>query len=102
AARIENTFFSRNPSLPQQVDVPIFVADSPNTNVYHNTVIARGSYPNAIEYRFNSTPGTNIKNNRTDGAIVPRDGATGTLAGNLTNAALSHFVNLTSGDLHLV
>ena len=99
---IQNNMFYRDPGLAQQVDVPILVADSPGTKVYHNTVLTRGSYGNAIEYRFASTTGLDIKNNLSDSAIQARDGATATLGGNLTNAALSYFVNPTAGDLHLV
>jgi len=99
---IANNFFYRDPTLPQSVDVAIFVADSPNTKVLHNTIISRGSYPNAIEYRFASTTGLQIANNLTDGAIQARDGATATVTGNNTSANLSWFVNATVGDLHLV
>src|SRR5262245_49092395 len=99
---IENNMFYRDPNLANEVDAPIYVADSPGTRIYHNTLIARGSYPNAIEYRFASSSGLDIKNNLTDGAIQARDGATGTVAGNMTAAGLSLFVNPVAGDLHLV
>jgi hypothetical protein len=99
---IRNNFFYRDTGLASSVDVPIYVADSPGTQIYHNTVIAQGTYPNAIEYRFASSSGIDIRNNLTDGAIVARDGATATQSGNVTNAALSLFVNPTAGDLHLV
>jgi hypothetical protein len=99
---IRNNFFYRDPSLPQSVDVPIMVADSPNTKVYHNTLISRGSYANAIEYRFGSTTGVDIRNNLADAGIQSRSGATGTVNGNITNASLNWFVNPTAGDLHLL
>jgi hypothetical protein len=99
---IANNMFYRDPNLPHDVDVPIYVADSPGTRVYHNTLIARGSYFNAIEYRYASATAIDIKNNLTDGGIQARDGASGTLAGNVTSAALSLFVNPAAGDLHLV
>ncbi|MBI3467512.1 MAG: tandem-95 repeat protein [Planctomycetes bacterium] len=99
---IRNNFFYRDANLPNAVDVPIMVADSPNTQVYHNTVINQGSYSNAIEYRFASSSGLDIKNNLTNRAITSRNGATATLGGNVTNASLSLFVNPTAGDLHLV
>ncbi len=52
---VSNNFFYRDSNLAEEVDVAIFVADSPNTKVLHNTIISRGSYPNAIEYRFAAT-----------------------------------------------
>lgn len=99
---IQNNFFYRDANLSQQVDVPIYVGDSPNTKVYHNTTIVQGSYPYAIEYRFASTTGTDIKNNLTDGGYRARDGAVGSLGGNIATATLSMFVSPATGDLHLV
>jgi hypothetical protein len=99
---IENNFFYRDANLASDVDVPIYVADSPGTKIYHNTLIARGSYPNAIEYRFASSTGIDIKNNLTDGVIVARDAASATAAGNMTSATLALFVNPAAADLHLI
>jgi hypothetical protein len=99
---IANNTFYRDPSLPQDIDVPIMVADSPNTKVLHNTVITRGDYPNAIEYRFASSNGLQIRNNLSDAGIQARDGAAATVSGNTTNAQLNWFVNPTAGDLHLL
>ena len=99
---VRNNFFYRDAGLASDADVPVSVADSPNTKVYHNTLISQGTYPNAIEYRFGSTTGTDIRNNLSDGAIVARDGATGTQAGNVDNALMSMFANPSAGDLHLV
>ena len=100
-AILNNTFY-RDADLTNAVDVPILVADSPNTKVYHNTIIIRGSYPNAIEYRYRSSTNLEIKNNLCDGAIQARDGAAAVLGGNLTKAELKLFVNPAAGDLHLV
>jgi hypothetical protein len=83
------------------VDVTIMVADSPNTNILHNTVLNQGSYPNAIEYRFASSTGLQIRNNLTDAGIQARTGASATVSGNTTNASLNWFVNPAAGDLHL-
>ena len=94
-----NNFVYRE--TPQQVDTSINVWDSPGTRVLHNTVIQNGTYPNAIEYRFGSTTGVVIENNLTDGAIVARDGATGTVVSNLTEASPDLFVDASAGDLHL-
>src|SRR5262249_42874519 len=52
-------------------------------------------------YRFATTTGVEIRYNLTDAAIVSRDGATGTVAGNITNAQPTWFVNAAVGDLHL-
>ena len=82
-------------------DVPVAVFDSPQTKVYHNTILLSGSYPNAIEYRFPRTTGLDIKNNLSDGGIVARDGASASVGTNITNATSSFFVNATAGDLHL-
>jgi hypothetical protein len=64
-------------------------------------VILNGDYPNAIEYRFAVTAGVQILYNLTDAATVSRDGATGTVAGKVSNAQPSWFVNEAVGDLHL-
>jgi hypothetical protein len=42
-----------------------------------------------------------IRYNLTDGAVQQRDGATGTVANNVTGAQSSWFVNAATGDLHL-
>ena len=94
-----NNFVYRE--TPQQVDTSINVWDSPGTRVLHNTVVQNGTYPNAIEYRFVTTTGVVIENNLTDGAIAARDGATGTVVSNLTDASPDLFVDAAAGDLHL-
>jgi hypothetical protein len=99
---ITNNVFYRDPGLPQAVDVPIYVGDSPGTKIFHNTVLVRGSYPNAIEYRFPSTTGLVIKNNLTDARILARDGAKGEVAGNNIAAKTTWFVDVANGDLHLL
>jgi hypothetical protein len=82
-------------------DAAIYVADSPNTQVIHNTILISRSYPNPIEYRFGHTTGVLIANNVLDGVIAARDGATGTVHGNFTNATAALFISPTTGDLHL-
>ena len=96
---IANNFIYKTSSIAP--DVPIAVFDSPQTKVYYNTVLVNGGYPNAIEYRFSRTTGVDIKNNLLDAAITARDGATATVANNITNALSALFVNPTAGDLHL-
>lgn len=96
---VRNNFFHRSSS--QSGDVGITINNSANTKVLHNTVILSGTYPNAIEYRFPATTGLEIRYNLTDGVVQSRDGATGTVSNNVTNAQPSWFVNGAAGDLHL-
>ena len=96
---IANNFLYKTSSV--NPDVAIAVFDSPQTQVYFNTILMNGGYPNAIEYRFSRTIGIDIKNNLTDANIVSRDGASGTVSNNIVNATLNMFVNPASGDLHL-
>ena len=96
---IANNFMYKTGNIAP--DVPIAVFDSPQTKVYYNTILLNGGYPNAIEYRFSGTTGVDIKNNLTDGSIVARDGASGSVGNNVTNATSSLFTNSAAGDLHL-
>jgi hypothetical protein len=96
---IRNNMIYRSAS--QGGDVGIHVADSPGTQVLHNTVILSGTYSSAIEYRFGGASGLDIRNNLTDAGITRRDGATATLTGNVTTATAALFVNPAGGDLHL-
>jgi hypothetical protein len=82
-------------------DSAIYVADSPNTQVLHNTILIPRTYANPIEYRFSHTTGVVIANNVLDGAIAARDGSTGSVSGNYTNSSAALFVNPAAGDLHL-
>ena len=82
-------------------DSAIYVADSPGTQVLHNTILISRTYANPIEYRFPHTTGVVIANNVLDGSVRARDGATGSVSGNYTNAAAALFVNPAAGDLHL-
>jgi hypothetical protein len=96
---IANNFIYKTSSIGP--DVPIAVFDSPQTKVYYNTILVNGGYPNAIEYRFSRTTGVDIKNNLTDASIISRDGASGFVSNNVTNATSNMFVNPATGDLHL-
>jgi hypothetical protein len=96
---VRNNFFHRSSS--QDGDVAIVINHSPGAQVLHNTILLNGTYKNAIEYRFSDTTGTVIKNNLTDAAIQSRDGATGTIAGNLTTAVAPWFVNASHGRFSL-
>jgi hypothetical protein len=82
-------------------DSGIYVGDSPNTQVLHNSIFLSGTYANAIEYRFAHTTGVVIANNVLDGRVQARDGATGSISGNYTTATPALFVNAAAGDLHL-
>jgi hypothetical protein len=94
---VRNNFIYR--SVPG--DAAISVADSPNTQVLHNTILISGTYPNPIEYRFADTTGVTIANNALDGAIASRDGAAATVTGNYTTATVAMFMNAPAGDLHV-
>jgi hypothetical protein len=96
---VRNNVFHR--SSAQSGDVGIVVNNSAGTRVLHNTVILSGTYPNAIEYRFPATTGVDIRHNLTDAAVRQRDGASATVAGNVTGAAPVWFVDADGGDLHL-
>jgi len=95
---VRNNFIYRN--VPG--DVAIYIADSPDTQVLHNTILISHTYSNPIEYRFANTTGVQILNNVLDGVIAARDGATATVAGNYANATGALFVNAAAGDLHLL
>lgn len=96
---IRNNFFYRSGSTSG--DVGIAVWESPGTEVYNNTVILSGTYPNAIEYRFN-TSNVAIRGNLCDAAINDR-GHTGTttVSNNVVNAQSAWFVDAARGNLRL-
>ena len=96
---VRNNFIYRAPTVAG--DSAVYVADSPGTQVLHNSILVSGTYPNPIEYRFGHTTGTVIANNVLDGRIAARDGATGTVSGNYTSGSAALFVNPEAGDLHL-
>jgi len=96
---VRNNFFHR--SAGQSGDVGIVLNNSAGTKVLHNTVVLSGTYSNAIEYRFAATTGVEIRGNLCDSLVRLRDGASGTVAGNITNAQAGWFVDAAAGDLHL-
>jgi hypothetical protein len=63
---VKNNFISRT----IVGDSAIYVADSPNTQVLHNSIFIAGTYANPIEYRFPHTTGVVIANNVLDGNIA--------------------------------
>ncbi len=94
---IRNNFIYRSMSG----DSAIYLADSPDTQVLHNSIFISGTYGSPIEYRFPHTARVVIANNVLDGNIASRDGATGSVVGNYTSAVAGFFVNPSTGDLHL-
>jgi hypothetical protein len=96
---IRNNFVYRAGSVAGDAAIGVF--DSPNTQVLHNTIFVSGGYPSPIEYRFANTTGVVIRNNLLDGAVQARDGASGSVSGNVTTASAALFVNPSQGDLHL-
>ena len=94
---VRNNFFHR--TKHQSGDVGITINNSPRAKVLHNTVILNGTYPNAIEYRFPATTDVEIRYNLTDAVVQLRDGASGTISQNVTNAEPAWFS--VAGDLHL-
>lgn len=98
---IRNNMIYHAASTGQFADVSIYLVESPGTQIYNNTIFMENSYPQSIEYRFMSTSNVLIVNNLTNKPIIARDGATGTVSSNVTNASSSWFVNPTQGNLHL-
>ncbi len=97
---IRNNFIVRSAGMGGDVAIGVF--DSPGTRVVHNTVLMNGQYANAIEYRFADTTNVSIVNNLSDRGAQARNGATGSLAGNVWTASPSWFAGPASADLHLV
>ena len=83
-------------------DGQIIVWDSPDSKVYHNTILTNGNSASAIEFRFAATTGGEARNNLADAKINLRDGATTVQTGNVLTATSALFVNPAAGDLHLL
>lgn len=81
-------------------DVGIGLQHSAYTSVYNNTLYTE-NYTNSIEYRFPETQYVSIINNLANALVTARDGATGVVETNVTNAQASWFVDAAAGDLHL-
>jgi hypothetical protein len=97
---VRNNFIRWDPAAPYAVDVGIYTV-SPGSKVLHNTVLTSGNYPNAVEVRFASTTGAEVRNNLLDAAVAARDGAAPATSNNLTGAVPAWFVDEAAGDLHL-
>jgi hypothetical protein len=98
---IRNNMIYHAANTGQFADVSIYLVESPEARVYNNTIFMENSYPISIEYRFPLTNNVLIVNNLNNKPIMARDGATGTVDSNVTNANSSLFVNPTQGNLHL-
>jgi hypothetical protein len=98
---IRNNMIYHAANKGQFADTGIALTESPDSKVYNNSIFMQNDFPWAIEYRFNSTRNVLIANNLTNKAIQIRDGATGTVTSNVTNAAASWFVSVSGGELHL-
>jgi hypothetical protein len=81
-------------------DVGIGLESAPGARVVNNTILFSHAY-NAIEYRFAATTDVQIANNLANRPIQLRNGASATLAANITNASDDWFVDAQAGDLHL-
>ncbi|HET6268054.1 MAG TPA: choice-of-anchor Q domain-containing protein [Acidobacteriota bacterium] len=104
---IRNNFVYLQPGLmsasrKSSSDGSIIVWGSPNTKVYHNTVLANANIFYSIEFRFAITTGGEARNNLADLAIHLRDSATAAMSGNLLTATSGMFVNPASANLHLL
>lgn len=97
---VRNNFIVRD--FATQGGTAIQVADSPNTQVLHNTILSNTASTSLIEYRFRDTTGVVVRNNLLDGQITAHDGARGTSADNYLRATSTMFGAPASGDLHLV
>jgi len=74
-----------------RADVGIGLESAKNAEVARNHIYFEHEYPNAIEYRFEATTGVNIHDNVTNRSITARDGASGTVTQNTTNATKEMF-----------
>ncbi len=99
---IRNNMIYHDASSGQYADVAIALTESPDTQVYNNTIYMENDFPWAIEYRFSSTRNVSITNNLSNKLIKNRDNATGTVTSNITDAAYSWFQDVPNGNLHLV
>jgi len=102
---ITNNFvFANDPDLfnsQSGFDSGIGLEQACGTKVLHNTVFStRPPSSSSIEWRFPNTAAS-IANNLVSHDLKARDSGVATLAGNVSNAPASLFVNATAGDLHL-
>ena len=83
-------------------DTGIGLEQSCATNILHNSVVSTvAPRSSSIEWRFANTS-AQVANNLVTHTLVPRDEGRATLVGNVTSAPLSIFVDVATGNLHLV
>ncbi len=82
-------------------DAGITLENSPGTKVSNNTIFFENDYPNAIEYRFSGTTNVEITNTISNRIVKGRDGATGLVSGNRSDAVRDWFQNPVIGNLNL-
>ncbi|WP_152206348.1 hypothetical protein [Marinobacter changyiensis] len=82
-------------------DATIILWDSPDTGIYHNTVLTNGNLSKSIELRFN-TSGSVIKNNLLDAPIGSRDGGDHSASQNSFEGNAGLFFSPDIADLHLL
>lgn len=83
-------------------DTGIGLEQACGAHVLHNTVVATATpRSSSIEWRFRNTSAT-VANNLVTHRLLPRDGGSAHLSGNVANAPLSLFVNAAAADVHLV
>ena len=104
---IRNNFVYLQPGLmsasrKSSSDGSIIVWGSPDTKVYHNTVLANANIFYSIEFRFAVTTNGEARNNLADLPIHLRDSASAAMSGNLVTANSGMFVNPASANLHLL
>lgn len=103
---IRNNFVYQRPGLFSEArkagsDGQILVYDSPETKVYHNTVLTNGNSRLSLEVRW-ATSGVDFSNNLADAPLRARDGGIYSGSGNYLSATPGMFVNSATGDLHLL
>lgn len=86
---------------PNGFDTGIGLESADGAEVYHNTVVSTfAPLSSSIEWRWDLTSAT-ISNNLTSHALLPRNGASATLEGNISTVSLAWFFGPLVGDLHL-
>ncbi|MBU3017170.1 right-handed parallel beta-helix repeat-containing protein [Paraglaciecola agarilytica] len=75
-------------------DVGIIIEETENTQIVNNKIFLAHPYPNAIEYRFETTKNTIIENNLTNKPIRKRNGGNASLNSNNRSLTLSDFASI--------
>ena len=98
---IRNNMIWHSANADPFADAGIILENSPDTVVVHNTVFQEHAYSNAIEYRFPGTTNVRIANNLVNRLVRSRDGGSGQVTGNVTNATRAMFRSQQPWDLRL-